>query len=144
MTDEIIFPENAESNHPVLTNLKNQIAELEIANTNLLSSIAKERNERFAYVARVKNVLVEVAQNYDGDKETIVNIANNLDIDLSRNVTMDLNLTIRVLAEVPFDIADDEIEDKIESDLDLTVSGYEFIQDGWVEAMIWNSIVEAS
>jgi hypothetical protein len=145
MTDQIVFPDSTpESQHPVLANLKNQIDELEIAKNNLLNSIAKERNERFAYVARVKNVLVEVAQNYDGDKETIVNIANNLDIDLSRNVTMDLNLTIRVQAEVPFDIEDDEIEDKIESDLDLTVSGYEFIQDGWVESMIWNNIVEAS
>ena len=82
MTEQIVFPDSTpESQHPVLTNLKNQIDELEIAKNNLLNSLTKERNERFAYVARVKNVLVEVAKNYDGDKETIVNIANNLDIE---------------------------------------------------------------
>lgn len=164
--EEIVFntPDNldvvnqalAESQHPVLQSLKNKIAELELTVQSMTDELQVKRvelasksdlvsnaNRRYSdYVERVKNVLVEMSQFADTDNDTIVSIANNLDIDLNTEAIVDFSIIIRANVTIPFGKTIDDMSSELESDLDISVSGYEYIQDGWVEEIY--SVTEVS
>jgi hypothetical protein len=163
--DEVVFtrPNNdvinqalAESQHPVLQQFKNKIAELELTIESLndelqvkrvelsaKSELVSNANRRYTdYIERVKNVLVETAEFADTDNDTIVTIANNLDIDLNTEAIVDFSIIIRTNVTIPFGKTIDDMSSELESDLDISVSGYEYIQDGWVEEIY--SVTEVS
>lgn len=107
--------ENNESQHPVLLQLNNRIAELETQlatqkatasdlDGQRLDTIRTLRNEKWAYEAKVEKVLTEAWEDYD--KDTIRHIASELDISLTITKQYEVNVTFTVDVEVDIDEAD--------------------------------------
>lgn len=104
-----------ESNHPVLKQLKDRIAELE---TQLLTTKATSadldasriqrinelRSAKFDYEAKVSRVLTEAWEDYDHD--TIRHIASELDISLTVRKQYEVNLTFTLDIECEIDEID--------------------------------------
>jgi hypothetical protein len=91
----------AESNHPVLQQLKDRIAELEaqVENKNSLLTASQDatrniRNEKWQYEGRVKTVLVEALE--DHDEDTVKYIAEQLDIELTKTKQVEVNVTFTI------------------------------------------------
>lgn len=108
---EEIYSTPAESNHPVLQQLKDKIAELEATivskNTDIFNSEERTRNvrnDKWKYEERVKNVLVEAYE--DHDKETVKYIADQLDIALTATKKYEVNVTFTIDIECDLDDAD--------------------------------------
>lgn len=90
-----------ESTHPVLQQLKDQIATLEAEVQKFKDEAYKEaqlRRENFIaklkYEERVKNVLVEALE--DHDEETVKYIADQLDIPLTKTKQIEVNVTFTI------------------------------------------------
>lgn len=120
MTEANLIPT---SEHPVLLNLKKQIETLDAEVASL-----RKRNTELAisnarYEEKVKNCLIYVAEELDGDVETIKNIAEQIAIDLTTTKQYELNVTVNVEIEVPFGEDAPETGD-IENDIDVSVDSY--------------------
>lgn len=136
------------SDHPVLQQYKDKIAELEVTIDGLRTTLeqtkfaseAKGRNLDLTrnllnnLNERIKTVLVEALET--GDNDTVVDIANNLDVDLNTDALVDFTITVRANVSIPFGKTFDEFIGELESDLDISVSGYEYISDGWLEGIV--------
>ena len=129
-----ITPAPAESNHPVLTQLHEKIAklELELESTKTLMDTHRNRawelSSNFAnYKYKLENVLRTYAQDNEDFASKIVEIADEMDIELLNTKTYDINVTFTVTVTAPFG---EEI-DLGEYDVDPTIdiSGYEFELD---------------
>ena len=129
-----ITPAPAESNHPVLTQLYEKIAklELDLESTKTLMDTHRNRawelSSNFAnYKYKLENVLRTYAQDNTESAELFVEIANEMDIELLNTKTYDVNVTFTVTVTAPFG---EEI-DLGEYDVDPTIdiSGYEFELD---------------
>jgi chromosome segregation ATPase len=114
--------ENFESNHPVLQQLKDRIAELEASieqkNTSLQTSLEnanRYRNEKWNYEERVKNVLIEALEDYD--EATIKHIAEQLNVELTKTATIEVNVTFTI--DVEYEIGSEPDPDW---DFDFSVS----------------------
>lgn len=110
-----------ESSHPVLTNLKEQIAKLQADYEMLDSRYAREvraRQDRETYTREA--FVSAIHSGYD--KETIVYLAYELDIDLTEVKTYTVQAEFQV--EVIVDLGEDFDADEI--DFDLT---HENLQD---------------
>ena len=110
-----------ESNHPVLTNLKEQIAKLQAEYELLDSRYAREvraRQDRETYTREAFVSAIECGY----DKETVVYLAYELDIDLTEVKTYTVQAEFQV--EVMVDLGEDFDADEI--DFDLT---HENLQD---------------
>ncbi len=114
--------ENFESNHPVLQQLKDRIAELEASieqkNTSLQTSLEnanRYRNEKWNYEERVKNVLIEALEDYD--EATIKHIAEQLNIELTKTASIEVNVTFTI--DVEYEIGSEPDPDW---DFDFSVS----------------------
>jgi len=83
------------------------------------------RSAKANYELKVKNVLIYVAEELDGDVETIKNIAEQADIDLTTTKSYELNVTISLDIEVPFGEDGPDTAD-IESDIDVSVDSYNY------------------
>jgi hypothetical protein len=110
----------AESNHPVLQQYKDKIAELETkAQRSLeidqerINTINRLRIEKTNFQDRVKNVLIEALENYD--EETVKYIADNLDVELTVSKTYEVNVTFRIDVET-------EVGKEIDPDWDFDFS----------------------
>lgn len=101
-----------ESSHPVLKQLKDRIAELETQlETNKATSTALDadriqtinriRNEKWSYEERVKNVLIEAYEEHD--KETVLYIAEKLDVSLTQKKQYEVNVTFQIEIEHELD-----------------------------------------
>lgn len=117
-----ITPAPAESNHPVLQQLKDKIAELEdkVTKANALdiervSTQIKLRQDKWNYEERVKNVLVEAIE--DHDEETVKYIADQLNISLTKTKQYEVNVTFTI--DVEHEIGE---EPDPEWDFDFSVS----------------------
>lgn len=95
------FNITTESTHPVLQQLRNQIAELEAKvakglelDAERIQTITRIRNEKWQYEARVKDVLVESLEDYD--EETIKHIASELGIELTKTKQVEVNVTFTI------------------------------------------------
>ncbi len=127
-----ITPAPAESQHPVLTQLHEKIAELEAKVEDLTKredtqrSRAWELSSNFAnYKFKLENVLRTHAQDDEGTVvENCVSIAEAMDIELLNTKDYDINVTFSVTVTAPFG----EDLDLGEYDVDptLDISGYEF------------------
>jgi len=101
-----------ESSHPVLSSLNEEIARLQ-------KEVFENRGKMRDYIQTVKDVLIDVHANYDGDVDTIVAIADQLDIELTQTVSVEKNVTLNIDIEVPFGTTIDL--DNLEYDLDISV-----------------------
>lgn len=111
----------AESTHPVLQQLKDQIAELEAKvakglelDAERVQNINRLRNEKFQYEGRTKDVLVESLEDYD--EETIKHIASELGIELTKTKQVEVNVTFTI--DLEYEIGE---EPDLEWDLDFDV-----------------------
>jgi hypothetical protein len=93
-----------ESNHPVLQQLKDRIAELEASleqkNTLLQTAVEnsnRHRNEKWTYEEKVKSVLVEAMEDYD--EATVKHIAEQLNIELTKTKSIEVNVTFTIDVE---------------------------------------------
>jgi flagellar biosynthesis/type III secretory pathway protein FliH len=96
MENENITPE---SNHPVLQQLKDKIAELEASATKQSEMITYWREKFWKLEANTKEALTEAWDN-DYDKDTITYIAEQLDISLSTRKQYEINITYTIDVEV--------------------------------------------
>ena len=110
-----------ESNHPVLTNLKEQIAKLQAEYETLDSRYAREvraRQDRETYTQEAFVSAIESGY----DKETIVHLAYELDVELTQTKTYTVQVEFQVEAIV-------EIGEELDvHSLDFSMSG-DNIQD---------------
>ena len=110
-----------ESNHPVLTNLKEQIAKLQAEYELLDSRYAREiraRQDRETYTQEAFVSAIECGY----DKETITHLAYELDVELTQTKTYTVQVEFQVEAIV-------EIGEELDvHSLDFSMSG-DNIQD---------------
>lgn len=100
----------AESTHPVLQQLKDQIVELEAKvakNAELeiirIDNFNRIRNEKWAFEEKVKTVLIEALE--DHDEDTIKHIASELNIELTKTKQIEVNVTFTI--DVEYEIGDE-------------------------------------
>ena len=96
-TDSVPMPET--SNHPVLTNLKTRIAELEAQNAKLDTMLANEvraRQDRETYTQEAFASAIQSGY----DKETVVYLAYELDVELTETKTYTVQVEFQVEATV--------------------------------------------
>lgn len=125
-----------ESNHPVLQQLKDQIAQLEInleaKNDALLLAEQRTRDvrqQKWTYEENVKNVLIEAYEEHD--KETVQFIAEKLGIGLTKAKRYEVNVTFTI--DVEHELGE-EIDP--EWDLEYTVSHSDLID--YSADVIWS------
>jgi hypothetical protein len=111
----------AESTHPVLQQLKDQIADLESKvargvelDAQRVQNINTLRNEKWKYEERVKSVLVEALE--DHDEDTVKHIASELSIELTKTKQVEVNVTFTI--DLEYEIGD---EPDLEWDLEFDV-----------------------
>lgn len=126
------------SEHPVLKQLKDKIAELEATivskNTDIFNSeerTRKVRQDKWNYEERVKNVLLEALE--DHDEETVRYIADQLSVELTKTVQYEVNVTFNIDVEVDALNADSIDPDW---DFDFTVS-HDSIVD-YTSDVVWS------
>lgn len=119
--ETVTFNVVPESVHPVLQQLKDQIADLEAKVAKGLELDAERiqtnqrlRNEKWQYEERVKTVLVESLEDYD--EETVKHIASELGIELTKTKTVEVNVTFTI--DLEYEIGE---EPDLEWDLDFDV-----------------------
>ncbi len=140
--DNVIIDNTVLSEHPVLTNYKNQIASLEeliqalrteIADTK--QTVITARQEKWKFQERVKNVLIEAL---DDDNEAIVRqIAENLDIELTKTFTYEVNVTFQI--ELEIDPLNAENIDP-DWDFDFSVSHNDLVD--YSSDVVWSKLEE--
>jgi chromosome segregation ATPase len=99
---------------------------------SLTKQLEEARSQHFAlrsgivnYELKIQKVLQYVADELDGDIETIKNIAEQAEIDLTTTKSYELNVTINIDIEVPFGEDGPDTAD-IESDIDVSVDSYNY------------------
>lgn len=138
----------AESNHPVLQQLKDKIAEQETQIANLVESIKVEQEngnqyrERWSnisnslnqYKDRVQTVLAEAIEDYDED--TIRHIADNLDVELTLTKTYEVNVTFRITADID---AGNTIDPEWDFDFSVSSNSSYFEIADYSSDVIWSN-----
>jgi len=107
-----------EAKQTSLNALEEEIQSLRKRNTELSLSNAR-------YEEKVKNCLIYVAEELDGDTETIKNIGEQIAIDLTTTKSYEMNVTINLEIEVPFGHDVPESGD-IENDFNVSIDSYEY------------------
>lgn len=131
------------SEHPVLKQLKDRIAELETQletnkatasalDTERVETIRKVRAEKWQYEEKVKNVLVEALE--DHDEDTVRYIAEQLNIQLTKTKSIEVNVTFTI--DIEHEIGE---EPDPEWDFDFSVS-HDSIVD-FTSDIVWNKDV---
>lgn len=82
------------------------------------------RSEKANYELKVKNCLIYVAEELDGDVETIKNVAEQIGIDLTTTKQYELNVTINIDIEVPFGEDGPDTSD-VEMGVNVSVDSYD-------------------
>lgn len=96
----------------------------------LTKQLEEARSQHFAlrsgivnYELKIQKVLLYVAEELGGDIDTIKNIAEQAEIDLTSTKSYELNVTINIDIEVPFGEDGPDTAD-IESDIDVSIDSY--------------------
>lgn len=97
--------------------LTKQVEEFRSLNFQLRSGITN-------YELKIQKVLQYVADELDGDVDTIKNIAEQAEIDLTTTKSYEFNVTINVDIEVPFGEDGPSTAD-VESELNVSVDAYD-------------------
>lgn len=122
----------AESNHPVLTQLHEKIAklELDLESTKTLMDTHRNRawelSSNFAnYKYKLGNVLRTFAQEDEDNVDILVKVAEEMDIELLNTKDYEITVTFNVTVTAPFgeeiDISDYDVDASLDS-----VGGTEF------------------
>jgi len=122
----------AESQHPVLTQLHEKIAklELDLESTKTLMDTHRNRawelSSNFAnYKYKLENVLRTYAQDNTASADLFVEIANEMDIELLNTKDYEITVTFNVTVTAPFgeeiDLSDYDVDASLDS-----VGGTEF------------------
>lgn len=108
--ETVTFNVVPESTHPVLQQLKDQIADLEAKVTKSAELDAERvqnfnriRNEKWAYEEKVKTVLVDALE--DHDEDTVKYIAEQLGVELTKTKQYEVNVTFTI--DVEYEIGDE-------------------------------------
>ncbi len=124
------------SEHPVLKQLKDRIAELEAQVTakttdvlNAENRTREVRQQKWAYEEKVKNVLVEALE--DHDEDTVRYIAEQLSIELTKTKSIEVNVTFTI--DLEYEVGQ---EPDPEWDFDFSVS-HDSIVD-YTADVVWN------
>ena len=128
------------SEHPVLKQFKDRIAELETQlstqkatasslDAERIQTINRVRGEKWDYETRVKNVLISAIE--DHDEETIKYIAEQLNIALTVSKKFEVNVTFTIDIDV-------ELGEEIDPDwdIDFTASHSDLID--YSSDVIWS------
>jgi DNA-directed RNA polymerase sigma subunit (sigma70/sigma32) len=96
--------------HPVLQQLNEKIADLESKvakglelDSQRIETINRIRNEKWAYEAKVKTVLVEALE--DHDEDTVKYIAEQLGVELTKTKQVEVNVTFTI--DVEYEIGEE-------------------------------------
>lgn len=108
--ETVTFNVVPESVHPVLQQLKDQIAELEAKvakglelDSERIQTINRIRNEKWQYESNVKDVLVATLE--DHDEDTVKHIATELGIELTKTKQIEVNVTFTI--DVEYEIGEE-------------------------------------
>jgi len=100
---------------------------------SLTKQLEEARSQHFAlrsgivnYELKIQKVLQYVADELDGDIETIKNIAEQAGIDLTTTKSYELNVTINIDIEVPFGEDGPSTAD-IEQSVDVSAESYDYV-----------------
>ncbi len=121
----------AESTHPVLSKLYEQIAQLEKdkeamrESNNSLNSRYYEIYSNFNnYKYKLENVLRTFAQENTASADLFVEIANEMDIELTNTKDFEVNITFNLTVSAPFG---EEIElSEYDVDASIDLSGFDY------------------
>jgi transposase len=134
--ENAIIDNTVASEHPVLKQLKDRIAELEASieqkNTSLqtaLDNSSRYRNEKWQYEERVKTVLIEALE--DHDEDTVRWIAEQLNIQLTKTATYEVNVTFTI--DVEYEIGSTPDPDW---DFEYEVSGSDIVD--YTSDVVWS------
>lgn len=128
-----------DSVHPVLQQLKNQIADLEKQVESLTASVDTYRNRSYelssnfsSYKFKLENVLRTYAQEDEDNVELCVKIAEDMDIELTNTKDFEVNVTFSVTVTAPFgeeiDISEYDVDAMLElSGFDIEVNSTDVI-----------------
>ena len=128
----LVASQPEESQHPVLKQLTDKIADLEKQLADMTEREDKQRSRNWTmandfanYKLKLENVLRNHAQNFEGTViETCVNVADDMGIELTNSRDYEINVTFNVTVAAPFG---EELElSEYEVDATLDISGYEF------------------
>jgi hypothetical protein len=121
-----ITPVPAESQHPVLTQLHEKIAQLETELESTKTLMDNHRNRSWElssnfsnYKYKLENVLRTFAQEDADSVEVLLKVADEMDIELLNTKDFDINVTFSVTVTAPFG---EEI-DISEYDVDALLEG---------------------
>ena len=123
------FP-STESQHPVLKQLNDKIAELEAKVTSLTEGVDTYRNRSYelssnfsSYKFKLENVLRTFAQEDPDNVELCVRIADEMGIELTNTKDFEINVTFSITVTAPFG---EEIEpSEYDVDATLELSGFD-------------------
>ncbi len=137
--ENAVIDNTVASEHPVLKQLKDRIAELEAQVTAKTNDVFNANNltrdvrqQKWAYEEKVKNVLVEAIE--DHDEDTVRYIAEQLGIQLTKTKQIEVNVTFTI--DIEHEIGE---EPDPEWDFDFSVS-HDSIVD-FTSDIVWNKDV---
>jgi hypothetical protein len=127
-----------ESNHPVLQQLKDTIAELEKQIEERRASSLHRANEMLANEEKLKEVLVEGINDSEITNEFAKSIADIFDIELTEEVEMELTFKVQATFTVPIGFDTDSLA----SDFGITENplgvAEEYLDNSYWELDDWN------
>ena len=137
--ENAVIDNTVASEHPVLKQLKDRIAELEAQVTAKTNDVFNANNltrdvrqQKWHYEEKVKNVLVEAIE--DHDEDTVRYIAEQLNIQLTKTKSIEVNVTFTI--DIEHEIGE---EPDPEWDFDFSVS-HDSIVD-FTSDIVWNKDV---
>lgn len=137
--ENAVIDNTVASEHPVLKQLKDRIAELEAQVTAKTNDVFNANNltrdvrqQKWQYEEKVKNVLVEAIE--DHDEDTVRHIAEQLGIQLTKTKSIEVNVTFTI--DIEHEIGE---EPDPQWDFDFSVS-HDSIVD-FTSHIVWNDDV---
>jgi hypothetical protein len=134
--ENAIIDNTVASEHPVLKQLKDRIAELEAQveakTTDVLNAenrTREVRQQKWTYEEKVKSVLVEALE--DHDEDTVRYIAEQLNIQLTKTQSIEVNVTFTI--DVEYEVGS---EPDPEWDFDYSVSHSDIVD--YTTDVVWS------
>jgi len=124
----VVLGESVVSEHPVLTPLKNRIAELE-REVEVVKGNADNYRNRWNILANQRYTLENALATFVEDEEIEIDVAQKIadifDISLTKKIDVELTYKVTVSVEVPLgdDVSVDDVADNVSISVDYYGSG---------------------